>query len=233
MRNKVINTEIESITHKLVVGMGEKGSGIIAQEATGQRQLLQATQMPVKINSPHSWTGRGIELLTKLGFIFEDNGNGVMMDSTIGDALFVDCLLPEGWEKRGSDHNLWSYVDDEQGRERMSIFYKAAFYDRDAFINLSCRFSSGTETLLPEGERREDWYYKPSHHLPQYGYIKDAGKLIWKTEILTPVPGTTYPDPTCYLTQYKILEAEAKSKILEMFPEYQDPFAYWDQKVIN
>jgi hypothetical protein len=36
-----------------------------------------------------------------------------------------------------SDHAMWSYLVDELGRERVSIFYKAAFYDRSAHMSLT------------------------------------------------------------------------------------------------
>jgi len=32
---------------------------------------------------------------------------------------------------------MWSYLLDEHGRRRVAIFYKAAFYDRSAFMRLN------------------------------------------------------------------------------------------------
>jgi predicted secreted protein len=29
---------------------------------------------------------------------------------------------------------MWSYIVDDEGTQRVAIFYKAAFYDRDAFM---------------------------------------------------------------------------------------------------
>ena len=31
---------------------------------------------------------------------------------------------------------MWSYLTDQHGRQRVAIFYKAAFYDRRAFMRL-------------------------------------------------------------------------------------------------
>lgn len=35
---------------------------------------------------------------------------------------------------------MWSYLVDELGRRRGAIFYKAAFYDRDAFMRLESHY---------------------------------------------------------------------------------------------
>ena len=48
--------------------------------------------------------------------------------------LFVKATRPAGWRKEGSDHDMWSYIYDDQGRQRASIFYKAAWYDEHAFM---------------------------------------------------------------------------------------------------
>lgn len=50
------------------------------------------------------------------------------------DSLFVECELPEGWAIRTTDHSMWNYLVDTQGHARARCFYKAAFYDRKAFI---------------------------------------------------------------------------------------------------
>jgi hypothetical protein len=94
--------------------------GIEAQEQRGQDELVRSEVLPAK----GDW-----EELTKLGFVKGEPVNG--------DPLFVHAKLPAGWKKKGSDHAMWSYVLDEKGEERASIFYKAACYDRDAFISIT------------------------------------------------------------------------------------------------
>ena len=39
-------------------------------------------------------------------------------------------------KKVASDHSMWSKLEDENGVEIASIFYKAAFYDMSAFMRL-------------------------------------------------------------------------------------------------
>lgn len=100
---------------------GSPSDFILEQEAKGQREMVNSDVLPIKINS-----GKKEDFET-LGFVF---GDGKI------DDLFRPATLPEGWKREGSNHDMWSYIVDENGVQRVSIFYKAAFYDRDAFMNL-------------------------------------------------------------------------------------------------
>jgi hypothetical protein len=51
------------------------------------------------------------------------------------DDLFLSAELPEGWTREATDHDMWSKILDADGVERVSVFYKAAFYDRCAFAH--------------------------------------------------------------------------------------------------
>lgn len=103
------------------------GAGFIeAQEAAGQRQLVNSDRLPTRTQDDEA------EYLA-LGFTFGDPDPG--------DPLFRPATLPAGWRREGTDHAMWSKLVDEHGRERVSIFYKAAFYDRDAFMRLATPYS--------------------------------------------------------------------------------------------
>jgi hypothetical protein len=91
-------------------------------EADGQRQLVNSAKLPTDFN----FCTR--EEFEALGFTFGE------VDP---DGMFQEATLPEGWERKGSDHAMWSYIVDERGFERVAIFYKAAFYDRSAHMSLS------------------------------------------------------------------------------------------------
>ena len=93
------------------------------QEAAGQQSLVTNCLLP-KIEAtgfqriyakPH-YTAMGIEII-------ED----------VND-LFFKVKLPEGWSLKATEHTMWNELIDDQGKTRAEIFYKAAFYDRDAFI---------------------------------------------------------------------------------------------------
>jgi hypothetical protein len=109
-----------------VLGAMSDGSDgyITGMESAGQRQFVASTQIPTRML--HGTTD---EKLTEMGF-----GLGPVVP---GDPLFREATLPEGWEKRGSDHAMWSYIHDETGKKRVAIFYKAAFYDRKAHLSIA------------------------------------------------------------------------------------------------
>lgn len=96
---------------------------IMRQEKRGQEKLVNSEVLPKRIN------GRGTRAdLEKMGIVFGKEA----------DDLFIYVTLPKGWKKEGTEHSsMWSLLLDETGKERASIFYKAAFYDRDAFLNIT------------------------------------------------------------------------------------------------
>lgn len=105
----------------LLGAMSDGGNGYIeGLERDGQRQLVNSDQLPARMGSELEYE--------VLGFTFGD--------VVQGDRLFRHATLPAGWKREGSDHSMWSYIVDETGKQRVAIFYKAAFYDRDAFMYL-------------------------------------------------------------------------------------------------
>lgn len=105
--------------------LGGNPRAIEAQEAQGQQQLVNSDRLPTRINSFGKY---GDEAFTALGFEFGD--------PDLADGMFRPAKLPAGWTREGSDHAMWSYLLDETGTRRVAIFYKAAFYDRVAFMDL-------------------------------------------------------------------------------------------------
>lgn len=101
---------------------GSPSNFIYAQERAGQQQLVNSTMLPADVR------GSDREQLTAMGI--------VLGDPDPNDPLFAPAALPDGWSKQGSDHGMWSYVIDELGRRRVAMFYKAAFYDRRAFLRV-------------------------------------------------------------------------------------------------
>jgi hypothetical protein len=95
---------------------GSSEVGILAQEARGQAEMVQSEVIPRDLS--------GRDELEALGFTF-----GEPLPS---DPMFMPASLPEGWRREGSEHAMWSYILDDFGRRRVSVFYKAAFYDRKA-----------------------------------------------------------------------------------------------------
>lgn len=67
------------------------------------------------------------------------------------DPLFTYATLPEGWTRNGTGHDMYTDVLDERGIKRVSIGYKAAFYDRWArFSIVNIGWSIVTELTFGE-----------------------------------------------------------------------------------
>jgi hypothetical protein len=92
--------------------------GIEAQEARGQKDLCSSSQLPKEI---HCGARSDFEAM---GVKFGDDA----------DDLFVNVTLPPSWQLRPTDHSMWSDLVDASGAIRAEVFYKAAFYDRKAFM---------------------------------------------------------------------------------------------------
>lgn len=110
----------------LVHVAGSLGGGdryITEMEADGQQQLLASTTLPTKSNYNHDGQYEA------LGFTFGE--------AVAGAPMFREATLPEGWKREGSEHAMWSYIVDQRGIRRVSIFYKAAYYDREAFMGIT------------------------------------------------------------------------------------------------
>ena len=91
--------------------------GIKAQESRGQADLNAAGNLLPKRLLYAEWSEIEAMGIKRLG------GH---------DDLFERVEFPPGWSMRPTDHSMWSDVVDETGRVRLQVFYKAAFYDRDA-----------------------------------------------------------------------------------------------------
>lgn len=163
--------------------------GIEAQEKAGQALLVASTNMPKEMRPSR-------EAFEKVGFTL---GNDV-------DELFLSAKLPAGWTRAATDHSMHSEILDEQGRKRVGIFYKAAFYDRRATSGLNCRF-------------RVEWLFD-SKDLKggETAYIvTDCGKEIFRTDIFK------MHDWSADEAHKKI----AQDWLAERFQNADDPTANW------
>ncbi len=114
----IINTSEEEVRSEYL--FGGNSNAIEQQEVRGQKQLVNSEQLPVICSDEDK------KKLEQMGIVFGEP----LQD----DRLFCDATLPEGWKKEVANHAMWSKLVDESGKERASIFHKAAFYDRSARI---------------------------------------------------------------------------------------------------
>lgn len=175
--------------------------GIERQEAEGQRSLTNGARLPKEC----AYCTR--EQLEQMGIRFGEDA----------DDLFVNVELPVGWSVKPTDHSMWSDLVDAHGYKRAAIFYKAAFYDRDAHISLNSRYSA---TIEPANGYEQDYDYQTTDWV---GLIRDhaTNAVLWRSDARSPQGGKPWE------TRDQ-LSKESESKLAEMFPSYRDPLAYWD-----
>lgn len=165
---------------------GGSSTPIEDMEAAGQRELVNSTSLPVD----------GIErdVLEQMGF--------VVGDIYSEDPIFREVQLPPGWSKQPTDHSMWSKVVDEQGRERIAVFYKAAFYDRSAHCRTVRRFNIRVYEDVPS--------------------VTDGNEVIFS------VPRTVtdlYSD--AYYAESEKIRDTMEAWLVERYPDWRNPLAYW------
>jgi len=173
-------------------------AAIERQESSGQMSFVESDTLP------RSGNGEYKALLEKWGFEF--------LGDVEGDPLFQYVKLPAGWKKQASDHAMWSHIVDDRGRERISVFYKAAFYDRDAHYYANSRFGF-----------RHDYDLEKKQGVAVV-QILDAGTVIRTT---TPLKLPAERDHA-FFKVWDDADKFATEWMKANYPDYRQPGAYWD-----
>lgn len=186
---------------------GDPYGAIERGEKRGQSEFVSSERLPIRVNdgantdSKIQYEKMGIKVVDKY------------------DDLFYNVILPDGWKKEATGHSMWNNLLDNKDRVRATIFYKAAFYDRDAFINFERRFT--TDCVLAEDAPSElSWSEKQL--LPHYGVIKDCGRVIAGT-----AERSAKNDREAYDIHNQMRDVATK-RLKEMWPDFEDVNAYWD-----
>jgi hypothetical protein len=181
--------------------------GIEAQEAAAQREFQQEQKLPKK-GSMLPERGESETNRTRLEQL------GVVFGKEI-DTLFIAAQLPAGWEIRPTEHSLWSTLHDQGGRIRAKIFYKGAFYDRRAELHMRQRFHV------------VEWYAATPQESEEYS------SEVQHCYLVTDHDGTALYQSDPYFSREDDSREQARSAaqcwIDERYPDYQNPFAYWDK----
>lgn len=182
--------------------IAETPGGIEAQEAAGQRAFVANDTLPIECGY-----GTTREQIERMGIVFGE----------LVDTLFVNVQLPDGWRKEATDHSMHSNLLDDHGRVRARIFYKAAFYDRRADINISRRFSYSTQSI--------DGWGQPCDRetTPMICVVTDCDKVIWQSKPMTP------SDDIEWFKLDDHLRPQGKAWLDEYCPDWRDPLAYWEK----
>lgn len=111
---------------EIMLGMfGGSKTPVEDAEKSGQARMIAKKQLPIKANSPH-----GIEK-SEVRKKYEELGIEILSEA---DEYFYNVKLPPNIEIKATEHAMWNEVYQD-GKEIASFFYKASFYDKDAFIN--------------------------------------------------------------------------------------------------
>jgi hypothetical protein len=222
-RNPIINTTTQPPELHLLGALGDSmhrkhpGSFIEDMEARGQHQLVsQSSRLPTEGLT----SGRGGELDPELRKLWEALGFKIGQPVE-GDPIFTNVELSEGWTIKATDHSMSSDLLDAKGRKRASVFYKAAFYDRSAFIRLNNRFFIGVEYRKKTSEDRH------RRHL-----VIDTATNVGGDDP-TLYGYADYPNGGVRLVTKWTKDLDGnRTKCLawlnKQYPRWEDPTAYWD-----
>lgn len=204
---KASDAQLEAMALEMIV-TGDVGHVIENQEKQGQNWLVREAKLPRKCNFSESIARDAYDHL------------GIkIVDLTKGDDLFFDVELPRGWKIERTEHPMWTKLVDEKGRERMTIFYKAAFYDREAFSTLLRRFSFDYDTKSVAGIGKY-----------MYSFVKDYDNTtIWQSDeiLFRDKNDNRIHNETDWEIQ-DIVKGQAKKWLEQHYPFYERAFDYWD-----
>lgn len=202
------------------------------QERQGQQSVVRNQRLPKRVNETGMWQilSKGItdsmdyderhEISTQNNIAYTKEQYEKMGIVILGeyDDLFYNVQLPSGWQIKATSHSMWNELIDDKGRKRANFFYKAAFYDRDAFTNFNTRFHTVVDHVASEDADYDVW--KNSDFK---GVVKDGDTIIFETECV--------PSTDDYSKDDKITDAlrnNLENYMMANYPNYRDINAYWD-----
>ena len=169
-------------------------------EKEGQQRAVNNTMVAKKMfPARENWE--------ELGFTFTD---------IPGDNVLCKATLPEGWEMVAIDHSMWNNIIDEQGRVRGSMFYKAAFYDREARMELNQRYRIIID-YLDDHVTTEVYFGNPKEKVFVAGQIHKADF-------------SSQESIDAYYDELRRLENLTKNYANLYYPNWRDETAYWDDE---
>ena len=213
---------------------GENPSKAIEnQERRGQQSVVRNQRLPKKLNDhsvPREVRWNGVEdsmeweernrIVTQNNIEYTKQQYEKMGITIVKeyDDLFWSVSLPECWKIEATDHSMWNNLFDNNGRKRANFFYKAAFYDRDAFINFDTRYHATVDHVADANSNYEVW--KSSDY---QGTVKDGETVIFSTECV-PATGSYDGDDKVKDALQKKLDQYMEAN----YPDYKNIHAYWN-----
>jgi len=193
--NKPRNTEKISPLEILADAITKDTSKTITDmESEGQQSFVMSDTLPTISYDDDK------KILESWGFVFGE----VVKD----DPLFQYCKLPNGWKREKTFHYMHSDILDEKGRKRISVFYRAAWYDRKVNYHIKQRF-----TMQSDYEKRKAGI--------AVSFVSDVDKRIWTSNFIQVENDDNY---------YKALDKtdkEANNWLDQNYPDWRKTGAYW------
>lgn len=234
-----MNTEMDKmLTFLDVMMLAQEGKdpsqAIENQEKRGQQSVVKGMRLPKKTNEhtvPREISQRGVT--NSMSYeerrdivhrnIYEYTKTqyelmGIVIEKDFDD-LFWSVSLPAGWEIRATDHTMWNELIDDKGRKRGTFFYKAAFYDRDAFMNFETRYRIEVTHIADPDADYDVWSASDYQ-----GRVYDSNNIIYSTATIKPT-GSYFEDDKLKDELYAELETFMKAN----YPNYTDIQAYWNE----
>ena len=222
----------------MIFGMSgdDPSKAIENQERRGQQDVVRNRRLPKEANN-HTVPNDILRERITMGMNWEERlkiekENNIewtkkqyeKMDIHIideDDDLFYNVELPEGWKIEATGHTMWNDLLDDKGRLRGSFFYKAAFYDRHAFINFKTRYSIEVKHAINFTDAEDYDEYRASD---MYGVVIDGVNVI--------VFETERRSGAVNYMEHQIIERELYDELekymVDHYPNYKDIHAYWD-----
>lgn len=196
-RNTATTEGMFEVASQAFWGSPEAGNAILKQEADGQRSFTASSTLPAQMGRNDR------KVLEQAGVVFGEEVSG--------DKMFIYVTLPDGWKKVATDHNMWSNLVDEKGRKRASMFYKAEFYDRSAFLETNRRFGISAD-------------YEHSQEGLIVMFVTDGDIKVFTTREYS-YTGLKYAQD--YDTKEGVASKEASTWLDERYPNWEDASEYW------
>jgi hypothetical protein len=197
----------ETLALELLAGTAD--GAIERQEARGQANLVLTQVLPTNMHGNRA-------VLEAWGITFGE--------PFPNDPLFCPAQLPDGWRKVATDHRMWTDLVDARGLKRASIFYKAAAYDREAFVQPQPRYR------VVKDLTRSSWLANTvASHV-----IDSNGHILFESSVHQYLPreGDSKEAYKAYQQHYdQVVHAafyESEKWLNEHYPHWRDPLAYWD-----
>jgi hypothetical protein len=197
---------------------------LMEETVQGQQEFINCPQMPIyqedrRATTRETATNICFSHLGRLGFFIPDILPAEYEDALL-DKEFIIALLPKDWKKVPSKVICTeTFILDEKERKRITVTFISNSVEYRAKYHIEPRFNISTNyNEYIEPKSCDNWLPTLSATV-----IDSEGTVIYKTE------SCEYPSTlTGFVNMTAELRINAIKWLTEQYPEWKNPFAYWD-----